>query len=257
MRNHIVAGNWKMNKNLDEGLVLIQELSEKLTDDIVDNTNVVIAPTHVMLGQAVAELWDNPNIAVAAQNCHFEDAGAYTGEVSAAMIAALEADAVILGHSERREYFGETNALIAQKVKKALEHDLIPIYCCGEVLAERKNDQHFDVVRKQVEEGLFDLDESAFANVVIAYEPVWAIGTGETATPEQAQEIHAFIRQIVAEKYGEKTAKETSILYGGSCKPSNARELFSQPDVDGGLIGGASLKSDDFTEIVKAMEVKR
>lgn len=256
MRDFIVAGNWKMNKTFDEGIGLVRDLLESLTPNVVGTTKVVVSPPSVLLSDVVAELWESDSISVAAQNCHQKDAGAYTGEISAQMLKSIEVDAVILGHSERREYFGETNSLIGEKVKKAIENELVPIFCCGEVLEERKGERHFEVVKTQIEEALFGLTEEEFMAVVIAYEPVWAIGTGETASPDQAQEIHAFIRKTITERFGADIANNTSILYGGSCKPSNAKELFAKADVDGGLIGGASLNATDFTAIVEAIKVK-
>jgi triosephosphate isomerase len=192
------------------------------------------------------------NITVGAQNCAAEEKGAFTGEVSAEMIASLEANYVTIGHSERRAYYGETNEILNKKVKLALKNDLTPIYCCGEKLEEREAKSHFDVVKTQISEGLFDLSEKEFSKIVIAYEPVWAIGTGVTASPEQAQEIHKYIREIIAEKYGEEISENVSILYGGSVKPSNANEIFGKADVDGGLNGGAALKAEDFMGIINA-----
>ena len=186
---------------------------------------------------------------VGAQNCSAYDKGAYTGEVSAKMLKSLDVDYCIIGHSERRKYFGETNEILAEKINRVIENNMSPIYCVGEVLEERESGRHFEVVKEQLEKGLFHLDGDAIYDAIIAYEPVWAIGTGKTATPEQAQEIHAYIRGLIAEKYGKEVAENTSILYGGSCKPSNAKELFANPDVDGGLIGGASLKAEDFVNI--------
>lgn len=257
MRDLIVAGNWKMNKSYDEGIALVRELANSLTPEIIGETKVVVSPPSILLSDIVSELWEIDDISVAAQNCHQKESGAFTGEVSASMLKSLELDAVIVGHSERRQFFGDTNEVIKEKVASVLNNELIPIFCCGESLEERKADQHFNVVKTQIEEALFSLQEEAFSNVVIAYEPVWAIGTGETASPEQAQEIHAYIRGIVKEKYGSAVAEETSILYGGSCKPTNAKEIFSKPDVDGGLIGGAALNAKDFTAIVEAMNVKK
>lgn len=256
MRTQIVAGNWKMNKTLDEAYTLIQGLIENLDEDILGETDVIVAPPAVVLPDVVEQLWESDYISVAAQNCHHEVSGAYTGEISAAMIASLEADAVIVGHSERRQYFGETDALIAQKINRLFEEDLMPIYCCGETLEERQSGNHFGVIKKQMADALYHLSPEQMQEVVIAYEPVWAIGTGETATSEQAQEMHGFIRSQVAAQFGEVTAAEVSILYGGSCKPSNAHELFANPDVDGGLIGGASLNAADFIAIIEAMKVK-
>jgi triosephosphate isomerase len=256
MRRRIVAGNWKMNKTLEEAVDLVQDLTDMLTDDVLGETDVIVAPPSIVLPDVVEELWDVDYIAVAAQNCHHENSGAFTGEISAAMVASLEADAVIVGHSERRQYFGETDAQIAEKINRCFEADLVPIYCCGETFDERKNGSQFDVVGTQVREALGHLQAEQLRDLVVAYEPVWAIGTGETATPDQAQEMHAHIRSVLAEIFGEDTAEEVSILYGGSAKPTNARELFANPDVDGGLIGGASLKAEDFVAIVEAMKVK-
>ena len=257
MRRKIVAGNWKMNHTWDDAIELVQDLAEMLTDDILGDTDVIIAPPSIILGDVVEELWDVDYISVAAQNCHHEISGAYTGEISAEMIAAIEVDAVIVGHSERRQYFGETDAQIAQKLNRLFEEDLVPIYCCGELLEERKSGRHFEVVKRQLHEALGHLSNEQMMEVVVAYEPVWAIGTGETATPEQAQEMHAFIREELSVIFNADVADEVSILYGGSCKPSNAKELFANPDVDGGLIGGASLNADDFVAIVDAMNVKK
>ena len=245
-----------MNKTLDEAYTLIQGLIENLDEDILGETDVIVAPPAVVLPDVVEQLWESDYISVAAQNCHHEVSGAYTGEISAAMIASLEADAVIVGHSERRQYFGETDALIAQKINRLFEEDLMPIYCCGETLEERQSGNHFGVIKKQMAEALYHLSPEQMQEVVIAYEPIWAIGTGETATSDEAQEMHGFIRSQVAAQFGEETAAQVSILYGGSCKPSNARELFANPDVDGGLIGGASLNAADFVAIIEAMKVK-
>ncbi|MDR2804727.1 MAG: triose-phosphate isomerase [Dysgonamonadaceae bacterium] len=250
MRKNIVAGNWKMNKTLQEGAELAQELQTALSGKKV-NCEVVICPPFIHL-TAVSALIDTKTVKLGAQNCADKASGAYTGEVSAAMIASTGAQYVILGHSERRAYYGETNALLKEKVKLALENKLTPIFCIGEVLAEREAGNQNSVVKTQIEESLFDLSAEDFGKIVLAYEPVWAIGTGKTATAEQAQEMHAFIRQTIAGKYGTAVANETSILYGGSANAGNAKELFSNPDVDGGLIGGASLKVDTFLPIVEA-----
>ena len=256
MRRKIVAGNWKMNKTIDEALDLVQDLSDLLTDDVLGETNVIIAPPAVLLSEVIEELWDIDYIAVAAQNCHHEKSGAYTGEISAAMLASLEADAVIVGHSERRQDFGETDKEIARKIDRCFEEDLVPIYCCGETLEERKQGNHFSVVAEQLTVALGHLTNDQMMEVVVAYEPVWAIGTGETATPEQAQEMHAYMREHITKLFNADVADEVSILYGGSCKPDNSEALFAQPDVDGGLIGGASLNAADFVAIVEAMKVK-
>ncbi|MBQ9201531.1 MAG: triose-phosphate isomerase [Bacteroidales bacterium] len=250
MRKKIVAGNWKMNKTLQEGLDLAKGLDEVLAKEKV-NCQVIIGTPFIHLASVCAAI-DTAKIGVAAENCADHVSGAYTGEVSAAMVKSTGADYVILGHSERRAYYGETPEMLKTKVRLALDNGLTPIFCIGEVLEERKAGKHFEVVKAQVEGSLFDLSAEDFSKIILAYEPVWAIGTGETATPGQAEEIHAYIRQVIADKYGKQVADDCSILYGGSCKPSNAKELFANPDVDGGLIGGASLKVEDFMGIVRA-----
>jgi triosephosphate isomerase len=250
MRKNIVAGNWKMNKNLQEGLNLALDLETALKDKKI-NCDVVIGTPFIHLAP-VSSAIDTTKIGVAAQNCANKASGAFTGEVSAAMIASTGAKYVILGHSERRNYYGETDAILKEKVLLALSNELIPIFCVGEALEERDADMQFDVVKKQIEKGLFHLEAADFSKIVIAYEPVWAIGTGKTATPAQAQEMHAFIRKTLNEKYGKEIADNTSILYGGSCNANNAKELFVNPDVDGGLIGGASLTVDGFIPIIEA-----
>jgi len=250
MRKKIVAGNWKMNKTLQEGLDLAKGLDEVLAKEKV-NCQVIIGTPFIHLASVCAAI-DTAKIGVAAENCADHVSGAYTGEVSAAMVKSTGADYVILGHSERRAYYGETPEMLKTKVRLALDNGLTPIFCIGEVLEERKAGKHFDVVKAQVEGSLFDLSAEDFSKIILAYEPVWAIGTGETATPGQAEEIHAYIRQVIADKYGKQVADDCSILYGGSCKPSNAKDLFANPDVDGGLIGGASLKVEDFMGIVRA-----
>jgi triosephosphate isomerase len=248
MREKIVAGNWKMNTTLQQGIELAESVNKKVSGTHV---TVVLCTPFIHL-QAVSKIITQEALFLGAQNCADKEQGAYTGEVSAEMIKSTGAKYVIIGHSERRAYYGETNGILAEKVKLALENNLTPIFCIGEVLEEREAGKHFDVVRKQLDEGVFSLPADEFSRLVIAYEPVWAIGTGKTATPEQAQEIHKVIRDHIAKKYGQKTADTTSILYGGSCKPSNASELFANPDVDGGLIGGASLNAGDFMGIVEA-----
>ncbi len=250
MRKNIVAGNWKMNKTLEEGVALVKEIAEKLANTNTDNLEVIVGTPFIHLSEVNKVAGDK--IAVAAQNCADEASGAYTGEISAEMIASTGSKYVILGHSERRSYYGETSEKLVKKVNLALENNLSPIFCIGEVLEERESNQHFEVVKNQIAEGLFHLSAADFDKVVLAYEPVWAIGTGVTASSEQAQEMHAFIRKTLVEKYGETVANNTSILYGGSCKPSNAKELFANADVDGGLIGGASLKAEDFMGIITA-----
>jgi triosephosphate isomerase len=252
MRSKIVAGNWKMNKTSSESKKLVKGIRKSIKKLKLKNTRVIIAPTYVNL-QRVSRKSRKSAIEVAAQNMHQADSGAFTGEISAAMLKSIGVKIVILGHSERREYFGETDALLAQKVDQALKNKLEIIFCFGEVLEDRKNENHFKVVESQIKNGLFHLSADAWKNLVLAYEPVWAIGTGETASPEQAQEMHAFIRNLVAEKYNVSVADNVSILYGGSVKPANAKEIFSKEDVDGGLIGGAALNADDFSALIKAI----
>ncbi|NJX14579.1 triose-phosphate isomerase [Tamlana crocina] len=248
MRKQIVAGNWKMNNDLAQTETLITALkSHKNTS----NAEVMIAPTATNLWQAYNSL-KNSNIEVVAQNMHFAENGAYTGEISANMLKSIGINTVILGHSERREYFNETDELLAKKVDAALAKGMNVIFCFGEELADRKAGNQEKVVESQIKNALFHLEGSAFRNIILAYEPVWAIGTGETASPDQAQEMHAFIRKTLADKYGSDIAESVSILYGGSVKPNNAEEIFSKTDVDGGLIGGASLNAEDFFAIVNA-----
>ncbi|NMH86585.1 triose-phosphate isomerase [Flavivirga algicola] len=248
MRKQIVAGNWKMNNDLTQTESLIDALKSKTQ---TSNAEVMVAPTFTNLYHA-SEALKTTSIEVVAQNMHFEENGAYTGEISASMLKSIGIQTVILGHSERREYFNETDELLAKKVDAALANSMRVIFCFGEELADRKSGNQEAVVESQIKNALFHLDASAFKNIVLAYEPVWAIGTGETASPEQAQDMHAFIRKTLSNKYGNEVAEEVSILYGGSVKPGNAQEIFSKPDVDGGLIGGASLKADDFFAIVNA-----
>ena len=249
MRTKIVAGNWKMNNDLAETQTLIEQLIQQ---GDFSNKRVMIAPTAVHLSAAKSAL-STSKIEVVAQNMHQAEAGAYTGEISGKMLKGIDVNTVILGHSERRAYFGETDAILEEKVAAALKQDIEVIFCFGEELEDRKAGNHFEVVASQIKNVLFALDAAALKHIILAYEPVWAIGTGETASPEQAQEMHAFIRNLLAEKYGEATAQATSILYGGSVKPNNAQEIFSKADVDGGLIGGASLKAEDFFAIVKSL----
>ncbi|MGM9816852.1 MAG: triose-phosphate isomerase [Lepagella sp.] len=251
MRKNIVAGNWKMNTTLDEGVELANDVNALLKEKKANCEVIVCVPfTHLTSVNAVLE----PELVkLGAENCSEHAKGAYTGEVSAAMVKSTGAQYVILGHSERRQYFAENNEQLLAKTKIALENGLAPIFCVGEVLEQRENGSFNEVVKEQVE-ALFSLSAEEFAKVVIAYEPVWAIGTGKTATADQAQDMHAHIRQVIADKYGAEVADNTSILYGGSCKPSNAKELFAKPDVDGGLIGGASLKAADFLGIIEAFD---
>ena len=250
MRKNIVAGNWKMNKTLQEGIELAKELNTVLAAD-KPKCDVVICTPFIHLASVVPVV-DKAVIGVGAENCADTESGAFTGEVSAAMVASTGAQYVILGHSERRAYYHETPEILKEKVGLALANGLTPIFCIGEVKEERLENRQNEVVRAQIEGLLFDLTAEEFSKIVLAYEPVWAIGTGLTATPEQAQEMHAFIRSVLAGKWGKEVADNTSILYGGSCKPSNAKELFANPDVDGGLIGGASLKAADFKGIIDA-----
>ncbi len=252
MRKNIVAGNWKMNKTFDEADELITEISDQLEDiTLKRNTKIIICPPFPYLEMA-SDYANDSYFEVGAQDVSAEESGAYTGEISAAMLESIELPYCIVGHSERRLYHHEDDALIGRKVDQLVKHNITPIVCCGEVLEEREKGIHFDVVRRQITDSLFHLDADDFEGIIIAYEPVWAIGTGKTATPAQAQEMHAFIRQLIAEKYGKDIANETSILYGGSCKPGNAKELFANPDVDGGLIGGACLKAKDFLDIAQS-----
>lgn len=248
MRKHIVAGNWKMNNDLPQTETLIDDLKQQI---IRSDAEVMIAPTFTNLWHAYEALRTN-DIEVIAQNMHFAENGAYTGEINASMLKSIGIQTVILGHSERRAYYNETNESLAKKVDAALRNSMRVIFCFGEELQDRKSGNHEYVVESQIKNALFHLDSSAFATIVLAYEPVWAIGTGETASPEQAQHMHKFIRETLASKYDETTADNISILYGGSVKPNNAQEIFSKPDVDGGLIGGAALNAEDFFAIVNA-----
>ncbi|MGB5437835.1 MAG: triose-phosphate isomerase [Maribacter sp.] len=249
MRDKIVAGNWKMNKNMEETEALLAAVSGKLPDT---DAIVMVSPTFVNLASAVNQLQDS-TIEVIAQNMHFAENGAFTGEISADMLLNIGINTVILGHSERRAYFGETDEILKKKVKTALAKKMTVMFCFGEELNDRKSGNHFKVVESQLKNALFGLDASAWKSIILAYEPVWAIGTGETASPEQAQEMHAFIRKTIATAFNQSIADGVSILYGGSVKPDNAKEIFSKPDVDGGLIGGAALVSDDFIAIIKAI----
>lgn len=251
MARKIVAGNWKMNKTVSEGAQLVEELKNELSKVDASDVTVVVSPPYVNLSEAVKAAGDSA-VNVSAQNVHQESSGAYTGEISAEMLKSVGVGYVIIGHSERREYFGENASDIAKKIDAVIAQGLTPIYCCGEVKEERENGNQNAVVGGQIEAELFHLSVEDFEKVVVAYEPVWAIGTGLTASPDQAQDMHAFIRGFIAKKYGEAIADETPILYGGSCKPSNASEIFGKKDVDGGLIGGASLKAEDFIGIITA-----
>jgi triosephosphate isomerase len=252
MRKNIAAGNWKMNTTLEEGLNLTSELTYMIKDEVTNDALIILTPpfTHLYAVSKLIETY--PNIQLAAQNCYSKPSGAYTGEISAPMLASLGVKYVILGHSERRQYFGETNQQLAEKVNIVLENNMSPIFCCGESLEQRENTDFVAFVCSQITESLFHLSAETIQKVVIAYEPIWAIGTGKTATAAQAQEMHAALRKHLAGKYGESIAAEISILYGGSVNAANAKEIFAGVDVDGGLVGGASLKSRDFVNIIKS-----
>ncbi|AWW30976.1 triose-phosphate isomerase [Echinicola strongylocentroti] len=252
MRKKIVAGNWKMNGTQEEGQKLTSEIVNMVKDERVSDVTVVLNPPFVHASNVKKLIGGVDNIFLGGQNCSDKASGAYTGETSASILASFGAAYVIIGHSERREYFAESNEQLTEKVKLALENGLIPIFCCGEPLEIREAGTHEEYVKDQLTESLFGLSEADFAKIVVAYEPIWAIGTGKTASSDQAQDMHAAIRAHLASKYGQEIANGTSILYGGSCKPDNAQEIFSKPDVDGGLIGGASLKSRDFVDIIKS-----
>ena len=248
MRKNIVAGNWKMNKNHADAIALAKEVVGSSYDK---ETQLVVIPPVVYVSE-ISKIAMSSNVGVGVQNSSQHQSGAYTGELSATMVKSVGAQYALVGHSERREYFNEKNAVLAAKVDQLLSNDLTPIYCCGEILEEREKANHFNLVRAQIEKGLFHLDANSIVKCVIAYEPVWAIGTGVTASADQAQEMHQFIRTLLVEQYGADLANTISILYGGSCKPSNAKELFANPDVDGGLIGGASLNAVDFIAIANS-----
>lgn len=250
MRKKIVAGNWKMNTTLQEGVALAKDVNEALKS-VTPKCDVVICVPFTHLA-TVNGVIDTNKLGLGAENCADHKSGAYTGEVSAAMVSSTGATYVILGHSERRQYYGETSETLKEKVALAFENYLTPIFCIGEVLEERENGTYNEVVKKQIEDALFHLSADDFSKIILAYEPVWAIGTGKTATADQAEDMHAFIRSVIADRYGKEVAENTSILYGGSCKPSNAAELFAKPDVDGGLIGGAALDATSFMGIVNA-----
>ena len=250
MRKNIVAGNWKMNLNREEGIKLVEEVISLVSSD--NNVEVVFSPPFLYLHK-VNKMCANDNLLqTASQNISHNESGAFTGEVSAQMVNSLNVKYTILGHSERREYFNETNIELKQKVDLSLKNNLEIIFCCGESLNQRESGVHFDWIKQQLTESVFHLTEKEFEKVVIAYEPIWAIGTGITASSDQAEEIHQFVRNVIAEKYNENIAENTSILYGGSCNPTNAKELFSKKNIDGGLIGGASLNAENFTRIIKS-----
>lgn len=252
MRRKIVAGNWKMNNTIEEGKILTSEVVNMVNDEVADDITVLLGAPFTYLQTTVQLTSGSERVSVTAQNCSEHAAGAYTGEVSVSMLKSINVEYVIIGHSERRQYFGETNKQLASKVDLALAEGLTPIFCCGETLEVREEGSHFDFVCNQLTESLFHLTQEQIANLILAYEPIWAIGTGKTASTEQAQEMHAKLREHLSSQYGKEVADSISILYGGSCKPDNAKELFASPDVDGGLIGGASLKSRDFVDIIKS-----
>ena len=248
MRKKIVAGNWKMNNDLNESVSLINEIKEALVER--EDVKAIIAPTFIALDKA-SQLLSGTNIGLSAQNMCYEESGAFTGAISAKMLKSVGCEYVILGHSERRSLFGESNSDVNKKVKKAISENLTPIFCIGETLEERESGEMQNVVEKQVREGLDGISEADLSGTIVAYEPVWAIGTGKVATPDQAQEVHAFIRNLLKEMYSEELAENTTIQYGGSVKPENAAELIGQPDIDGALVGGACLKADSFVAIIK------
>jgi len=247
-RKKIVAGNWKMNNGLQETEILINEL---LAETNHSGCEVMVAPSFVSLKTAIDSLNDN-DIEVVSQNVHQSNDGAYTGEVSAKMLSSIGIKTTIIGHSERREYFNETHEILKNKVDISLQNSIKIIFCFGEELKDRKTNNHFNIISNQISESLFHLSSSDWDNIILAYEPIWAIGTGETASSDQVQEMHSFIRNFIGQKYSNELAQKISILYGGSVKPNNAKEIFSMTDVDGGLIGGASLKSKDFFSIVNS-----
>ena len=251
MRKKIVAGNWKMNMNYTEATAFYNDLKNE-AEEMDENVQVIIAPPAIYLSEFSKA--KNERVILAAQNCNENESGAYTGEISPSMLTSIGVKYCLVGHSERREYYKEKNELLKLKINGLLAHSVSPIYCFGEVLAEREAINHFNVVKEQVSSVLFHLGEEEIIKVVLAYEPVWAIGTGVTASPEQAQEMHGFVRELLAEKYGQSIADDISILYGGSCKPGNAKELFLNLDVDGGLIGGASLKTESFISVINGFE---
>jgi len=253
MRKKIVAGNWKMNLLYQEGVSLFSEILSMVKDETRGNQQVVVCCPFIHLHHLAQQTKTATNIFIGAQNLSQEEKGAFTGEVSAGQIRSTGATHVIIGHSERRAYFHEDSAILIKKLNKALEHGLSPIFCIGESKEDRESDSYFEVLKKQLEEVVFNLSNSDISKVVLAYEPIWAIGTGLTASPEQAQEVHAFIREAIAQHFNEDVAQSMTILYGGSCNPTNAAEIFAQPDIDGGLIGGASLKSRDFMHIVNVL----
>lgn len=253
MRKKIVAGNWKCNTTLQEGIELAKSVMKSVEESGDPDVQVIVCPPFVHITKVI-ESTDNNRVKVGAQNCGSKPKGAFTGEVSAEMVQSTGAEYVIIGHSERREYYGETSEILNEKVALALANNLTPIYCCGEPLQIRQTETQNEFVKKQLDETIFQLPEDEFLKIVIAYEPIWAIGTGLTATPAQAQEMHAFIRSLITEKFGAQVANQTSILYGGSCNAKNAKELFANPDVDGGLIGGAALDAENFLGVINGFK---
>jgi triosephosphate isomerase (TIM) len=252
MRTKIIAGNWKMNLDFAQAMALVDAVVQGTDESI--KSEIILAPPYPYLPEIILRTNLRTNIFIAAQNCSDKVSGAYTGEVSASMLRSIGIDAIIIGHSERRSYYFETNSLIAEKLKRCLENNMEPIFCCGETLSQRKSKTHFDTVKQQLDESLFQVGNARIGDCIIAYEPVWAIGTGENATAEEAQEMHQFIRQLVKEKYSAEAADEIRILYGGSVNAKNADSLFASKDVDGALIGGSSLKAEEFISIIKSME---
>jgi triosephosphate isomerase len=249
MRQKFVAGNWKMNTDMDQGKELLIEI---INAPLESDAQLIVIPPFIHLSK-FSQLLSSSEIALGAQNCHQQDTGAFTGEISVPMLRSVGVEYVVLGHSERRTYYFEDSLSISFKVQKVLEHGLRPIYCCGESLHQRKENEHFEIVKSQIKDGLFQLNEMELLNCVIAYEPVWAIGTGVTASPEQAQEIHSHIRKSISEVYSDMVADNVSIIYGGSVNPGNARDLFNCPDIDGALVGGASLNADGFAAIANSL----
>jgi len=256
MRKFIVAGNWKMNTTVPEGEKLAEQIQSNVGFYDTEKFQLIVAPPFTHL-YPIAQIIDNDYVKLGAQNLAWEEKGAFTGEIAAPMLQSIEVQYVIIGHSERRKYFKEDDSLLLKKISLALKYNLKPIFCVGELLEQREANQHFNIVEKQIKNVLFNLAPEQIQNIIIAYEPVWAIGTGKVASPEQAQEMHKFIRSLFAQKYSEQIAQDLTILYGGSCKPSNAQGLFAQPDIDGGLIGGASLKAQDFLEIFKILKQQK
>ena len=252
MRKKIVAGNWKMNLTLTEATSLAIDVMRELVDKTPKDVQLILCPPFPFIQAVADKVTGHAAVSVGAQNCASENSGAFTGEVSARMIESMVARYVIIGHSERRALYFETDEVLVKKLEQVLANNLTPIFCCGETLAERESGKHFEIIKSQIAKGLFHLNADSFSKVVLAYEPVWAIGTGVTASSAQAQEVHQFIRATITEKYGDAISQNCSILYGGSCNAANAAELFANADVDGGLIGGASLKAKDFVSIANS-----